>query len=51
LVDELNADWTDGELLPTDFTRSTMSMHFNDSCVVFERGRHLDKSAPKTGHE
>jgi hypothetical protein len=51
LVDELNADWTDGELSPTDFTRSTMSMHFYDSCVVFERGRHLEKSAPKTGHE
>jgi hypothetical protein len=51
LIDELNADWTRGALLPTDFTRTTMSMHFYDSCAVFERGRHLEKFAPKTGIE
>lgn len=49
LIDELNADWTRGELTPTEFTRSTISMHFYDSCVVFEKGRHLEKSAPQTG--
>jgi len=43
LVDELNADWTRGELAPTEFTRATLSMHFYDSMVVFERGRHLEK--------
>ncbi len=43
LVDELNADWTRGELAPTGFTRSTLSMHFYDSMVIFERGRHLEK--------
>ena len=51
LIDELNADWTEGALPPTSFTRQTLSMHFYDSCVVFERGRHLEKSAPMTGTE
>jgi len=49
MIDELNADWTRGALKPTDFTRSTLSMHFYDSCVVFERGRHLEKFAPMIG--
>ncbi len=43
LIDELNADWTRNQLPPTDFTRSTLSMHFYDSIVAFERGRHLPK--------
>jgi hypothetical protein len=43
LIDELNADWTREKLPPTDFTRSTLSMHFYDSIVAFERGRHLPK--------
>jgi cephalosporin hydroxylase len=47
LVDELNADWTQGALPATDFTRATQSMHFYDSLVVFERGRTLTKSAPE----
>ncbi len=51
LIDELNADWTRDELVPTDFTRSTLSMHFYDSCIAFERGRHLEKSAPRVGTE
>jgi hypothetical protein len=50
LIDELNADWTRGELLPTDFTRSTLSMHFYDSLIVFERGSHVKKHAPRIGH-
>jgi len=37
LVDELNGQHFNGV---TDFTRSTMSMHFYDSIVVFERGTH-----------
>ena len=40
LIDELNADWTRGQLPPTEFTRTTLSMHFYDSIAVFERGRH-----------
>lgn len=43
LVDELNADWSRGALPPTEFTRSTLSMHFYDSMVVFERGKVPEK--------
>jgi SAM-dependent methyltransferase len=49
LIDELNADHTRGALEPTNFTRSTHSMHFYDSIVVFEKGRHTEKFAPKIG--
>jgi hypothetical protein len=49
LIDELNADHTRAALPPTPFTRSTLSMHFYDSVVVFERGRHLRKHAPQIG--
>lgn len=49
LIDELNADHTRGSLQPTEFTRSTLSMHFYDSICVFERGRHLVKDAPRIG--
>jgi hypothetical protein len=44
LVDELNADWTRGAVPPTDFTRSTQSIHFYDSMAVFERGIVLNKN-------
>jgi hypothetical protein len=43
LIDELNADHIREGLSPTEFTRSTLSMHFYDSVVVFERGRHTRK--------
>ena len=49
LIDELNADHARGALAPTEFTRSTLSMHFYDSVCVFERGRHLARSAPQIG--
>lgn len=49
LIDELNADHAKGQMAPTDFTRSTLSMHFYDSVVIFERGRHLKKHAPRIG--
>lgn len=49
LIDELNADHTRGSLQPTDFTKSTLSMHFYDSVAVFERGTHTKKLAPKIG--
>ena len=39
LLDELNAEWSRDALPATDFTKSTQSMHFYDSIVVFERGR------------
>jgi hypothetical protein len=49
LIDELNADWTRGDLPATLFTRTTLSMHIYDSMVVFERGRHTLKEAPRIG--
>ena len=51
LIDELNADHARGALAPTEFTRSTLSMHFYDSMVVFEKGRHTEKGAPQIGHK
>lgn len=49
LIDELNADHARGEVSPTEFTHSTLSMHFYDSIVVFEKGRHTAKHAPQFG--
>jgi SAM-dependent methyltransferase len=49
LIDELNADHARNQVPVTDFTKSTLSMHFYDSVVVFERGRHLKKHAPQIG--
>jgi hypothetical protein len=49
LIDELNADHSRGEQPVTEFSRSTLSMHFYDSMVVFEKGRHGAKSAPQIG--
>jgi 23S rRNA U2552 (ribose-2'-O)-methylase RlmE/FtsJ len=43
LIDELNAEHARGAVNVTDFTRSTLSMHFYDSVVVFEKGRHTAK--------
>jgi len=40
LIDELNADLSRDALPATEFTRSTLSMHFYDSMVALERGRH-----------
>lgn len=39
LIDELNAYHTRGAVPVTEFTNSTMSMHFYDSMIVFEKGR------------
>lgn len=49
LIDELNADHARDQISSTDFTQSTLSMHFYDSVVAFERGRHLTKHAPQVG--
>lgn len=49
LIDDLNADHARLALAPGDFTRNTLSMHFYDSVVVFEKGRHTAKSAPRIG--
>jgi SAM-dependent methyltransferase len=49
LVDELNANHARGALLPTEFTRTTNSVCFYDSIVVFERGVTTKKWAPQIG--
>jgi SAM-dependent methyltransferase len=49
LIDRLNADHTRGALAPDEFTASTLSIHFYDSMVVFERGRHTKKFALAIG--
>jgi cephalosporin hydroxylase len=49
LVDELNADHTRGAIVPTLFSKTTLSMHFYDSIVVFERGSYGRKYAPMMG--
>jgi len=49
LIDELNADHTREALTPTEFTKSTLSMHFYDSVAVFEKGSHTKKWAPRIG--
>jgi SAM-dependent methyltransferase len=49
LIDELNADHSRGALAATEFSRTTLSIHFYDSIVVFEKGRHGIKSAPQIG--
>ena len=38
LIDELNAELSRGAVAPTEFTSSTMSMHFYPGLIVFERG-------------
>lgn len=49
LIDELNADHTKGELEPTEFTRTTESIAFYDSMVVFEKGNVWWKKGFRTG--
>lgn len=49
LIDELNADHSRGALAPTEFTKTTLSMHFYDSVTVFEKGVHTKKWAPQIG--
>ncbi len=50
MIDELNAGYTRGALPPTAITQSTISMHFYDSVVVFERGRPIDNRSIITGN-
>jgi hypothetical protein len=46
LIDQMHAEWTRGALKVSGFTTETLSMHFYDSMVVFERGRRPKKTAP-----
>lgn len=49
LVDELHATWTHGQLRETEFSKNTLSISFHDSCVVFEKGTLLPRTALKFG--
>jgi cephalosporin hydroxylase len=49
LIDELNAEHTRGLVGETDFSKATLSMHFYDSIVAFERGKYGRKYAPQIG--
>ena len=49
LIDMLNADHTRGAIQPTDFTRSTTSMTFYDSIVVFQKGVIVNKRPMEIG--
>jgi cephalosporin hydroxylase len=49
LVDSLNAYHARGAVPVDDFVRSTVSMHFYDSVVVFEKGVHRMTDAPRMG--
>jgi hypothetical protein len=49
LIDELNADQSEGAVEVTDFSRTTTSMHFYPSMAFFERGRPLPREDPKFG--
>lgn len=49
LIDLLNADHTRGAVQPNTFTRNTLSMHFYDSVVVFEKGEVKYKKSIETG--
>jgi hypothetical protein len=49
LIDELNAHHARGALAAMEFKNTTLSMHCYDSVVVFEKGRHTVKHAPRMG--
>ena len=49
LIDELNADHIPQDGINMEFAHSTISMHFYDSIVAFERGRYLPKHASAIG--
>jgi Methyltransferase domain len=49
-IDELNAHYSRGAVPMSALGKTTLSMHFYDSMVVFERGRHIDRSAPAIGN-
>lgn len=49
MIDELNAVHTRGVLSETEFSKTTLSMHFYDSIAAFEKGKTGDKFAPQIG--
>ena len=49
LIDELNAEHSCGSVSQTDFSKTTLSLHFYDSIIVFEKGKYGRKYAPHLG--
>lgn len=49
LVDVLNADHTRGAVQPTLFTRTTTSITFYDSIIIFQKGGVIDKRPMEIG--
>jgi cephalosporin hydroxylase len=49
LIDQLNAEHSRGLVNETEFSKTTLSMHFYDSVLVFERGSCGRKYAPRIG--
>jgi SAM-dependent methyltransferase len=49
LIDELNADLSNGAVAVSEFTQSTLSIHYYNSVVVFERGAHMPRLGLKSG--
>lgn len=49
LIDEVNIRATRGQLPETPFSKSTLSMHFYESMVVFEKGEMQKTHAPAIG--
>jgi hypothetical protein len=44
MIDALHATYTHGQLAESTFSKNTLSMHFYDSVVVFEKGRFIRSS-------
>ena len=49
LIDKLNADHTRGQVTPDEFTKTTQSISFYDSMVVFDKGEIGWKIPMETG--
>lgn len=49
MIDHLHASYTGADLLPSDFSRTTLSMHFYDSIVAFEKGEYGPRIDAKIG--
>ena len=49
LIDHLYTTYTGGELSESDFSRSTLSMHFYDSIIAFEKGEYGPRIDAKIG--
>lgn len=51
LVDKLNTEHTRGKLEEDEFSKSTLSMHFYNSMVAFEKGQPAEFTPQKHGKE